>query len=332
MTPIEIEGWALRTIATVERGQAFEDSRIELKKTFPTDPKKAARRIAAHANSAMGEPILWLIGIDQSSGITGASSAELSSWFSGVKAEFDEVYPPMRDVVIHSRGKMVIALQFETDRAPYLVKNPSGGTIQREVPWREGTQTRTATRDELILILQPPAPIPSFEIISAHLAPSGDAHLQASMRVYIVPRTNDRVTIPFHRCSGRVVSNGKIACSELKVVSYRPGSGSLLFRASLLSANPTVNLRGYESIEYEPGQVIIHRPGYLTFSVSGPLSGMNYTELQNPTLELRLGVASRDGFACHLSSTLGEQLRGDKGKDGPAGWRFRAATKSEHDE
>jgi hypothetical protein len=40
-----------------------EDDLIEFKRTW-IKPHKAARRIAAHANAARGQDILWLIGVD----------------------------------------------------------------------------------------------------------------------------------------------------------------------------------------------------------------------------------------------------------------------------
>jgi hypothetical protein len=43
--------------------------------------------------------------------------------------------------------KTLVALWFETDRAPFVVKNPEGGAITREVTWREGTAIRSATRE-----------------------------------------------------------------------------------------------------------------------------------------------------------------------------------------
>lgn len=49
MRKTDIEFWALSIIERVEKGQPVEDSRVELKGDW-IDPKKAARRIAGHAN------------------------------------------------------------------------------------------------------------------------------------------------------------------------------------------------------------------------------------------------------------------------------------------
>ncbi len=50
---------------------------------------------------------------------------------------------------------IVVAMLFETDRAPFVVKNPAYGTVggdpvSLEVPWREGATTRSARRRDLL--------------------------------------------------------------------------------------------------------------------------------------------------------------------------------------
>ena len=74
----EIENWVLEIIEQVESGQPNEDYRVELKAEWP-DAKKAARRIAGHANAAHGEPILWVIGVDEKKGAVGVNNEELAN-------------------------------------------------------------------------------------------------------------------------------------------------------------------------------------------------------------------------------------------------------------
>jgi hypothetical protein len=79
MKSYEIEDWALQIIDQVVNNKPNEDSRIELK-TGWIDSKKAARRIAGHANSCQGEPILWLIGVDEKSqSVPGVSPNEFTT-------------------------------------------------------------------------------------------------------------------------------------------------------------------------------------------------------------------------------------------------------------
>src|SRR5947199_9982722 len=118
----EIESWALTVIERVRSGAANEDSRVELKREWIL-PDKAARRLAAHANSALGEPILWLIGIDQKSGELVHSQNDLAGWWPSVKSYFDGIAPDVIDVAVSVNGKTIMALYFDTERRPFVVKS-----------------------------------------------------------------------------------------------------------------------------------------------------------------------------------------------------------------
>ena len=152
----QIERWALNVIERVEARQPIEDSRVELKAKWPDDFAKAARRIAGHANAARGEHILWLIGVDEDTGVIGAEYADMADWSAGIASQFDSLVPRCYDLNVPTiNGKTIVTLAFETDRAPYVIKNPHYGKrkddpISLEVPWRIGTQIRTATRANLL--------------------------------------------------------------------------------------------------------------------------------------------------------------------------------------
>ena len=107
----EIENWALNIIHRIQCGQPTEDSRVELKRDWPDDPWKAARRIAGHANAARGEAILWLIGADEASGaVPGVNYSEFSRWFGPVSAAFDELAPSPLSLNVPFSGVTVVAL------------------------------------------------------------------------------------------------------------------------------------------------------------------------------------------------------------------------------
>jgi hypothetical protein len=154
----QIERWALEVIERVEAHQPIEDTRVELKAKWPDDPAKAARRIAGHANAAQGERILWLIGLDEETGVSGAEYTEMTEWLPRISVQFDSLVPQCHHLNVPTgKGKTVAAFVFETDRAPYVVKNPAFGStkgegVKFEVPWRDGTQIRSATRSDLIRI------------------------------------------------------------------------------------------------------------------------------------------------------------------------------------
>jgi hypothetical protein len=151
MTKTQIEMWAVQLIDRAVAKHRVEDSRVELKSQWP-EACDAARRIAGHANAARGEPILWLIGVDEGSGTaTGADPLELSNWFEAVKTQFDGVVPALVDLNIPYNGRTIVGLYFETDRAPFVVRNAAygktgGGKVTLEMPWRESRSTRSATR------------------------------------------------------------------------------------------------------------------------------------------------------------------------------------------
>jgi hypothetical protein len=205
----QIEAWTLSLVDRVKAGQPNEDSRAELKRTWPQDTNKAARRIAGHANAAHGEPILWLIGVDQLTGVQGAPYQETSEWLAKVKSEFNGLMPRMTDVNVPVDGKTVVALFFETDRVPFVVKNPAhgkpdGGPVAWEVPWREGTSVRSATRDELLRLLSPLAQLPDVEILGASIRAvterGNSIAWPLSIYLYITPMSDTPVVIPAHKC------------------------------------------------------------------------------------------------------------------------------------
>ncbi len=73
----------------------------------------------------------------------------------------------------------VVALRFGTERAPYVVRNPAygrtapgsgpGDSVQFEMPWREGRSTRSARRDERLILLAPTIQLPQVDILDARV-------------------------------------------------------------------------------------------------------------------------------------------------------------------
>lgn len=155
----------------VHEGNSVEDSRVELKGDW-IEPHKAARRLAGHANSARGEPILWIIGLDEQVGVVDLDHDDLAEWVPQVEAYFDGISPSLTELVVPTENGPVLALAFETDRAPFVTKNPvfgqpGGGPVAWEVPWREGTAVRSATRAELIRLLAPLEAFPDITVLGA---------------------------------------------------------------------------------------------------------------------------------------------------------------------
>ncbi len=177
MTPRQIEAWAIRVLEQVENRQNVEDTLVELKREWPTETNKVARRIGGHANAARGEPILWLIGVDERAGkVVGAPPSEFTAWYPAVEKEFEGLAPHCVLLNIPHNGTTVSALLFETDRAPFVVKNAAyglagdaGEKVAFEVPWRNGTRTESAKRADLFKLLTPAARLPDVELLAAGL-------------------------------------------------------------------------------------------------------------------------------------------------------------------
>lgn len=158
MTASEAERWALEVLNRLQRSGAREDDRVEFKRQAP-DPQKFARVLAGQANAARGERILWILGVDQDAGFVGAEGLEWSALWPQIQGHFEGAAVPEPVIAaIEWEGKSGYALGFETTSPPYVVKNPifgstGGGPCEREVPWRVGTLTKTATRTDLLLIV-----------------------------------------------------------------------------------------------------------------------------------------------------------------------------------
>jgi hypothetical protein len=200
----EIESWVLDIIDRVKTGQPIEDSRVELKSEW-IPPEQAARKIAGHANAARGENILWIIGVDEKGKkISDADIKDLADWYPQLEKQFDGLAPKLlTDLNIPVEEKTVVALLFETDRAPFVVKNPKGGSPELEVPWREGTRTKSATRSDLIRLLSPIQKLPKFEVLNGSLTSDIKENffsLKISLRMYVTIRSEAKIIIPFHQC------------------------------------------------------------------------------------------------------------------------------------
>ncbi|MGA2064393.1 MAG: hypothetical protein ABSG86_05470 [Thermoguttaceae bacterium] len=233
----EIEAWAIGIIQRVVSGQPVEDSRVVVKAAWPDDPRKAARQIAGHANAARGEPVLWLIGVDEAAGtVPGVTFSEFSSWYNSVSAAFDELAPEPKSINVPTAGVTVAALLFDTERAPFVVKNAEGGTIQREVPWREATGVRSATRSQLLKLLSPLQKLPEVEVVGALLtvkpweSQNGGSHLQwnACTAIFLTQPQDQEVVIAKHRCTVTIKPPGRPPVGPLSGVEFRgPRSGNV---------------------------------------------------------------------------------------------------------
>ncbi|MEQ8969268.1 MAG: hypothetical protein RIE73_02600 [Coleofasciculus sp. C1-SOL-03] len=270
MNSIQIESWALRVIDCVKKGQPNEDFLVELKRDW-IEKEKAARRIAGHANAARGENILWLIGVDGKQGVIGVNTTDIASWYSTVESCFNELAPRMIPLNIPVDGKTVVALLFETDHAPFVVKNPvygskGAGAVELEVPWRENTSVRSARRSDLIRLLAPLERLPEIEIIDCdfiatiektddrgHYTPD---ELRLSLELYIVPHNKNRIVIPIHRCKVEFEIIG-IPRIKSNWLSLEPATNYCGWGDPSISVPLTIQSTGHEIIIDAPGKLVL---------------------------------------------------------------------------
>ncbi len=273
MVKQQIEYRVLEILDRVSKNQPVEDDNVELKSIWVSDYGKVARQIAAHANAARGTEIIWLIGVDEKSGIKGVDATELSNWHSSIKSCFDEGFAPsMVNINVPYDGKTVVALVFETDRAPFVVKNKSGGQIEREVPWREGNSTRSATRADLLRLLVPIIIQPHIEILQAELLVSTDSEsfkrqweLRASL--YITPMSTDLIVLPFHKLIVDVKtedSSYALSFKNSKLAALREKSFGNYFRHP---GEPSYEPKRLSlTIDDTPNEILISGPGLMSLN------------------------------------------------------------------
>lgn len=206
---------------SVFAGRKVEDDRVELKGIWPTDIYKTARQIAGQANASRGEPILWIIGLDEGNRtVVDSDDAELANWWPQVRKWFDGEVPDLTVLSVQvGVGQRVTALRFDTSRAPYVVSTEKGGRVEREVPWRVGNSTRTAHRHELLASLVAEATVPELELVSGrivldaqevdkHVGPPPERAHKMELEAVAFLSAADDVFLPQHRQSWVISARG----------------------------------------------------------------------------------------------------------------------------
>jgi hypothetical protein len=104
-------------------------------------------------------------------------------------------------------------LGFEPRKPPYVVKtlHEDGvkGLPTHEVPWRDGTRTRSARHSDFSLLLVPILQSPEIEVLSGEArvskanSPTGWV-LSVTLSLFLTPRSPSLVTLPAHKAAFRV--------------------------------------------------------------------------------------------------------------------------------
>lgn len=188
MRRVDLELLVQKAVESLRAGKPFEDDRVEFKAAWP-EPTKA-RQMAGAANALRGEPLVYVIGVNEKTGeIQPLAPTEPGEWYAGFRRGFDSTAPQLvynvNVAVGDGPGEWVVALLFETDEFPYVMPVKDKPNL-REVPVRVGTTTESANRRQLMRILAPVVQSPPTEIVEAsataelrdhRLIPAEEQHL-----------------------------------------------------------------------------------------------------------------------------------------------------------
>jgi hypothetical protein len=205
--------------------------------------------------------------VDEVSGVVGANPRDMATWWSQVKSEFDGQVPYILDVSLSLAAGIVVALIFETDRAPFVVRNvvhglAGGGPVAREVPWCEGTSVRSATRSDLLRLLTPTSELPDLEIFKAEASLWPNAQngniLTVTLTVYVVVSLGAAVVLPNHQ------AHGTFHLVEQEI------NGDLETSLAAASRSPSVGGRNLSdswthTVHQGDRQVLLEGPGFFRF-------------------------------------------------------------------
>jgi hypothetical protein len=282
MNASQVELWAANELARVTsdpRTGSTEDALVELKKDWPDDPARAARRIAAHANAAHGSPILWLVGVDElTHQVAGVEAIDFSTWWPRVRQEFESEPPSLIERIMQAPGgETVVALCFLTDLAPYVVKNPvfgtkGGGPVRYEIPWRSGTAVESATRYQLLMILAPAQRLPRVDIVDGELqitsfSQSGDGTRTASweldLYIYVQPQTTEQFGLPFYDCTATHEMRGLGETVVYRYIRIDP-MGVYNHQLQAQSNHPTMQSTNIDVVVSGPGLLKVNAVGVST--------------------------------------------------------------------
>jgi len=206
----------------------------------------------------------------------------------------------LQTVNVVYKEKTVAALCFDTSRAPFVVKNPAfgkteGGPVKWEVPWREGTKTRSASRNDLVLLLSPLSKLPKIEILDADmcLTSGPKPYFHFVLIAYVVPLDSQPITFPFHKCTACFNAGGNQFTAS-GIVLTTPQSNIKKWNAlqrSLMASlydRPIQNVElhaGNDAIEATADEIVVHGAGKVLiegdFNITAftAMSGLSELEL-----------------------------------------------------
>jgi hypothetical protein len=306
LRPQQLEAHVIELVDLVLAGKRIEDDLVECKGQWP-DPQRRSctRQLAGHANKAHGEPILWIIGLDEDTHtLTHPNPVEFADWWASISSRFDPPAPELEHHLVVSVGERqtVTALRFLTDRSPYVIMGGGDAErLEREVPIRDGTRTRSARRDELLRLLIPAVAPPSARLLSASLhsrhdpAVEGKKPCRTSLQLradvfFEQPAiTAGAAMLPAHLMFGRIDVGSSVAPLVCRLHYMHAEDGHSTFGGTIrpVVVAPSVAVHG---VARRKDGVVITGPGTLTVWGAKALDG-----------DLRSRLAVAGAVQIHLS-------------------------------
>jgi hypothetical protein len=248
----QLEGLVLAAIDRARAGHPVEDDRIEFKQAWPET--SSARQLAGIVNRANGNDVIYIVGANESGDLFPLGSTDAADWWAQFSSKFDGVAPDLQNHinVPIDEGGSVTALQFGTDRAPYVVKVDRGGSPEREVPIRDGTRTRSATRSELLRMLLPQVSVPPALLLSASVnaewyrgRDSGEenCYISGSVVVFLEQIAPSGAMLPNHEMTAIIEADGQsfslaISPSQSNEGEVAPSMGVHVRRDGVMATGP----------------------------------------------------------------------------------------------
>lgn len=216
----ELEAHVVRAVQARRSGKQGEDDLVEFKSKWPEPDQKFARQLAGSLNRASGQPCIIVVGIDDKTGEhTKWTGEDLNQWWPRVSKYFNQVPPSLiRDATLTiGQDEQVKALVFASDQCPYLVR-PNEHSGQLEIPIRDGANTRSANRAEVISLLAHFPRIPRIDIIggyinltewlSSHPDDEDAIFFEGTLSLFVHLLKGDRIVFPRHLVEGEIEING----------------------------------------------------------------------------------------------------------------------------
>jgi hypothetical protein len=317
LRPQQLEARVIELVDLVLAGGRVEDDLVECKSQWPDSTnRRSARQLAGHANKARGEPILWIIGLDEDAHmLTAVRSVDVADWWPTMSSRFDQEAPELEHhLVVHvGERQAVTALRFLTDRSPYLILGGGeDGKLDREVPIRDGTRTRSARRDELLRLLIPAVAPPAAQLLSATLTvdyepakedgpvPDPDRttfHFQATMFFEQPAMSTGVVMLPKHLMHARIEDPRGGFRSPVWELRYSyPQSGARPAFGGTMERTVVVNTPTTHGVDRRYDGVFITGPGTLVVTFWQRLDDDLLPMLLGHAIQvhLSLGVAGLD--------------------------------------